>query len=322
MSVTVTATAPGKVMLSGEYAVLDGAPAIGMAVNRRASASVTRLAGDTSTAIAPGFSSTTARFRIDHGRVEWLHGKTDFALLDAVLKAAGSISEAVSIELLTQDFVDAGSSAKLGIGSSAALTVALTAAMHGVVDSDAIAHDAHRILQGGVGSGADIAFSYCGGVVEYRASNRQVERLQWPQGLAFRLLWSGMSTNTAKQIEKYQASRAAVQAGALQIAAEQAAAAWRSSDAQEVLSGILDYGRVLRRFDTKAQLGIFSPGHAALTDAASAAGLVYKPCGAGGGDTGILLGLDLAQLDYFVEQNAAVAIECELDPAGVRIESP
>ncbi len=32
----ITASAPGKLVLSGEYAVLDGAPAICMAVDRRA----------------------------------------------------------------------------------------------------------------------------------------------------------------------------------------------------------------------------------------------------------------------------------------------
>ena len=36
----VTASAPGKVVLSGEYAVLSGAPAICMAVNRRATVTI------------------------------------------------------------------------------------------------------------------------------------------------------------------------------------------------------------------------------------------------------------------------------------------
>ncbi len=42
----LTASAPGKVVLSGEYAVLDGAPAIGMAINRRARVQVTDISGD------------------------------------------------------------------------------------------------------------------------------------------------------------------------------------------------------------------------------------------------------------------------------------
>jgi phosphomevalonate kinase len=47
-------------------------------------------------------------------------------------------------------------------------------------------------------------------------------------------------------------------------------------------------------------LGIFDAGHAELVTAAEAAGLVYKPCGAGGGDVGILLGDDAAAVDSFI----------------------
>ena len=40
MSTSIVATAPGKVVLSGEYAVLDCAPAICMAINYRARATI------------------------------------------------------------------------------------------------------------------------------------------------------------------------------------------------------------------------------------------------------------------------------------------
>ena len=41
-----TVTAPGKIILCGEYAVLDGASAICMAINRRARAKVCAVNAD------------------------------------------------------------------------------------------------------------------------------------------------------------------------------------------------------------------------------------------------------------------------------------
>jgi phosphomevalonate kinase len=119
--VTVTASAPGKIVLSGEYAVLDGAPAIAMAVDRRAVASVSDNTNDECRVVTEGFeSSGDARYRI----------------VEAVCGARPAGRDFV---LDTRAFVADGR--KLGIGSSAALTVALVAALQQGRD---IFHDALR----------------------------------------------------------------------------------------------------------------------------------------------------------------------------------
>ena len=56
------ASAPGKVVLSGEYAVLDGAPAVCMAVDRRAIARVSACGGDWHRVTAPGYTDVEGRF--------------------------------------------------------------------------------------------------------------------------------------------------------------------------------------------------------------------------------------------------------------------
>ncbi len=60
----------------------------------------------------------------------------------------------------------------------------------------------------------------------------------------------------------------------------------------------------------------------ALRAAARALNLVYKPCGAGGGDVGIILGSDAAELDAFVAALPShfSAIDCTLDAGGVKID--
>jgi phosphomevalonate kinase len=99
------------------------------------------------------------------------------------------------------------------------------------------------------------------------------------------------------------------------------ALAWRSNDAKQLIAEYRDYCQQLLKFSVDHELGIFDAGHAELWRAASAAGLIYKPCGAGGGDIGILLGMDEVQLDAFAGKystNCSV-LDCEMSPTGVRI---
>ena len=63
MKNSVIASAPGKVILCGEYAVLDGAPAICMAVDRRARVEITEIDGDISDVSAPGYTNKLVGFR-------------------------------------------------------------------------------------------------------------------------------------------------------------------------------------------------------------------------------------------------------------------
>ena len=61
--IDISSSAPGKIIVAGEYAVLDGAPAICMAVDRRAHVNIS--SGDTEfhSVLAPGFSETVGRFK-------------------------------------------------------------------------------------------------------------------------------------------------------------------------------------------------------------------------------------------------------------------
>lgn len=297
---SVVASAPGKIVLSGEYAVLDGAPAVCMAVNRRAMATV----GD----------SPDGRCRVATPGREFSDGEK-FHIVEAV---CGSRPE-LTVELDTRAFAEDGT--KLGVGSSAALTAALVAALGGDVYVDALA--AHRRLQGGSGSGVDVATSVHGGLIEYRMCDATVSRLEWPDGLAIRFIWSGTSTSTKARLDRLAGSARAASRSELQLAAVDMADAWRSGDATGVLAAYVPYIAVLRRFSVDHDLGIFDAGHDELTDAARRTGLVYKPAGAGGGDIGTLLGPGADELDAFIAANAGLVhkvLDCELDRVGVTLE--
>ena len=299
---TRVASAPGKIVLAGEYAVLWDAPAVCMAVNRRAVATVKRRTDGECHVSTPGFL-----------------GADRYRILDAITEGARPPCD---IELDTSAFMSEGR--KTGIGSSAALTVALLAALEGSDDVYEAAMGAHRRLQQGAGSGIDIAAAVHGGLLEYRMAQRSVTRLEWPAGLAFRTIWTGVPASTEAQLSRLAGQPPRPSRSALLRAASRICKAWHSGSADEILVEYVGYIGVLRQFSVDHDLGIFDAGHDELTDAAMVDDLVYKPAGAGGGDVGMLFGRDEADLDAFLERRADLVrgvLPCELDEHGVRLEA-
>lgn len=153
-------SAPGSVLLLGEYAVLQpGGLGVAAAVEPRVRVRV-RPAAD-----ALRIEGTNG---ID--RFAWRAGAGD--LLDAVVDAcATELGRAPDPALVRVDsgaFTEGGR--KLGLGSSAAVAVAVTRALlggsGGRVRLDTVfrtALSAHRAAQGGRGSGYDVAVSTYGG---------------------------------------------------------------------------------------------------------------------------------------------------------------
>ena len=298
---TVVASAPGKVLLSGEYAVLDGAPAVCMALNRRAIAKVDESPDGRCHVATPGFA-----------------GDDRFRIIDAV---CGGVRPARSIELDTREFSDEGS--KMGIGSSAALTVAFVAALTRSENVFVKALLAHSELQGGAGSGVDVAAAVQGGLIEYEMKTRSVSHIDWPEGLAWRLIWTGVAASTEAKLVKLAKQAGGPSRSALGLASYKMAEAWRSGYTNNILSEYVSYIGVLRQFSVDHDLGIFDAGHEQLTDAATLNGLVYKPAGAGGGDIGLLFGRNESELEHFVAENSELVhavLPCDLDSDGVRLE--
>lgn len=178
---TVTARAPGKIIVLGEYAVMQGAPALVLAVDRYATATVsaTKKPGMTSpggAVAAPDVGVERATFTIaPDGAVQWdtpAHA-TQLALVTAVLEAGGSTlaSYELNVHLDTADLMDKRGN-KMGFGSSAALLVATATVLAAATDQPAPTLSdlvrLHRIFQGGRGSGFDIAAALTGGALVYQ----------------------------------------------------------------------------------------------------------------------------------------------------------
>ena len=192
--ITMTATAPGKLILTGEYAVLDGAPALVIAVDRRV---IARPRGAVPAGSSPFLIAVANEL--------------------AARRGGGDPAVRAATELAVDSSAFYDGVTKLGLGSSAAVTVAATAlalGAHGApldrAEVLAIASAAHAAAQGerGVrGSGADVAAAVHGGTIAFTAG--RVERRRWPAAVTLLPFFTGTSADTPTLVAAVLAARAA-----------------------------------------------------------------------------------------------------------------
>lgn len=331
--VSVVASAPGKLVVSGEYAVLEGGPAIVLALNRRARVRLSASDEGAYVIAAPEFGIPRAVGRLDaRQRVQWsgvdARGSERLALVASVIESMliDGAPSGFRAELDTGAFfsVDGGGH-KFGLGSSAALTVALAGAICAEAGRDAPLAEplmvAHRRMQGGRGSGLDIAASLTGGVIEYRRRGTQpksvpvIVPVRWPDDLQFACVWSGKPASTGEFLQRLAVwqRREPARYGALMreltAGAEAVASAFADHSANAVLSGISAYAASLERLGVASGLDIVSAEHRAIAGIAADSGVVYKSCGAGGGDIGIALTVDAERLRAFRARLAQAGLQ-------------
>lgn len=193
---TVSASAPGSLMLLGEYAVLSGKPALVCAVDKRISVTLTPREDH----VIEIFSETLGAYQTNIAALS-LEKPFNF-VLGALLQHKSNLKHGYDIHVIS-DF-----SHTIGLGSSAAVTVATLAALATSLELNSTPHD--LIQQGceviravqGMGSGADIAASVHGGMVHYQAAPLNAEKLSATYPLT--LWYSGSKTPTAEAIKKVQ----------------------------------------------------------------------------------------------------------------------
>jgi phosphomevalonate kinase len=265
------ATAPGKIMLLGEYIALEGYPSLLVAVDRYAEAST-------------GMQSPAP------GRKSW---QVERPLPD--LAGVNALSERLQLSgwytVDTSAFLNR-EGVKLGLGSSAAAIVslaALAAPNRSLLERFLLARDTHAHSQQEVGSGADVATSTFGGLLIYRkdpllythlASEQiQVELLCLETGLA-------ASTTTLVKAVSAQRKRPNVERlfGTMSEAAEAGISALRAKDSARVILWLGQYGRLVRALGEAVGTALWLPIHSQADEIAKNFGGCAKPTGAGGGD--------------------------------------
>ncbi|MGH8829143.1 MAG: mevalonate kinase family protein [Jiangellaceae bacterium] len=236
-------------------------------------------------------------------------------------------------ELDTDDFFADGGS-KIGLGSSAALTVALAGALFTAAGRRAPTVDwlidAHRRMQDGRGSGLDIAASLRGGVLIYRLGSEAVDAapVSLPPEIEWCCVWSGVSASTSDFLQKIaqwrerEPSRYAALMAELTETADAGVTAVRHGDGAALLDAVTSYAELLARFGADSGSDIVSREHREIGAAAAASGVPYKTCGAGGGDIGIALAANVGKLAEFrrlIGQAGFRALDLAVDPQGLSV---
>ena len=184
----VQASAPGSLMLMGEHAVLRGQPALVCAINKRMKVILTPRA-DQAVVMhsALGAHETT---------LDELAPNESFRfVLGAIRACKEGLAQGFDLDIRSE------MSHQMGLGSSAAVTVAVLAALAGAQgrkpDPKCLLECGTKIIrkvQGGVGSGADVAASTHGGCLRFLADRLEAEKLTTTPQLT--VLYSGSKTPT------------------------------------------------------------------------------------------------------------------------------
>lgn len=304
-------SAPGKAFLIGEYAVLEGADAVVMAVSRRV---VLRQA-------TGRMRPLVARAR--RAAAEFL-GRPDLA---------GTAWRADSSALYH-------GRRKLGLGSSAAVVVAAVAsAFHesgeAITSPEVrrriwdVARGVHDSFQRAAGSGGDLAASVHGGYLVLRRGDSGLpECSPWrlAPGVRLAFLWSGRPASTRVMVEACRRVRSARAYDRLIASLASVAhdlVRRGPDDARVVIATFEEYRNLMDRLGRLAGLPIVDPFVESVAQAARRFGGAAKPSGAGGGD--IVVAALPADVDWRAFREAVGPgphefLDLDGDPWGVRAE--
>lgn len=319
------ASAPGKVMVAGEYAVLSGAHALVLAVDARATARLAPFGASSSGSPGPNASSPAPA-----------------TLPPEVLLTQREAERSLGVtpmELSIDTRALREGDRKLGLGSSAAGAAAAAAAVFASAGRDpATARD--EIFRAALaghhavaphGSGADVAAASFGGMLRYRreGDDVQITPRAMPRSVKALLVWTGSPVRTSELVDRVRALAARdarAHAAAIDALADAAASldgAIDADDAASIFAATEAHHDAMRTLGEKADAPIVTPSLARLADIARSFGGASKPSGAGGGDVALLFAppaIDTAALGAALVKSELRLLSLALGAEGARLE--
>ena len=299
--------------------MLHGATAIVSAVSVRAKASIE---GTGALVLQSGVRSHLVR---ESGIFERTPGTL---LANAVLKQLErehfeSLRGTLRLDTLDFSIPRGEKRVKFGLGSSAALTVALTALIFELAPKGApndkkslfeISQKAHELVSPG-GSGVDVAAAVFGGNFLYTRGEPKARKALTqlcPPELKALAVFSGSAQSTSSFIEKvrdFQRADSAAHDAIMSRIKNASALMAKSGDPREYCKAVGEHLEAERELGERAGADIVSAPHALIAATARTHGGAAKPSGAGGGDVAIA----------FVPKENVALFEGDLLRAGLQV---
>lgn len=314
-----TASAPGKVILFGEHAVVSGTPALGSAINLRAKIIVEDLPGrleiEACNLMLRGFTLDLTTGRVNSPGV-----------LDATKYVSAVLKEFKSDGLRVK--VDSDIPPAAGLGSSAAIVVATVAALNEhmnlgltIEDIASISYRIEKTVQQGMGSPMDTAVSTFGG---YQLVSETVQEIDLPE-MELVVGCTDKEHNTRSEVQKVQGLRSRYPDIVEPIFCAIGAISTRAvplirDNRLEELGQLMDFNQGLLE-----ALGVGTRELSELVYAARGAGHAQgaKLTGAGGGGCMIALPSTVGSTSVLValKQARGTAFKVKTGGAGMRLEA-
>jgi len=328
-------SAPGKLVILGEYAVLEGFKAVSMAVNRRVYCERTKNNKIT----VSGLNSKQLNVFVKLNKaIITGPDKYKFKLAQQLFNTA----LAHKFKIPNGDYkLDSRelyrNKSKLGLGSSGALTVALAAQLFDQPQDKnklfEFALVAHRAYSGNKGSGIDVATSCFGGIIEYELINSKpkINQINSSDILENNLLVidTGKSQNTRDYLEKVKNLKihnSDLYFKIFENLKDQAENLknnlFKQDNFTNFQAALEQNNQALLKLEQTADIKIFSHEILDIINLSKQFGGSAKPSGAGGGDL-VLAFIPKAQRTDFLtrlEQSSYSHIPASVDHNGVLIK--
>ena len=312
---------PGKLMLAGEYAVLQpGGRALAVAVGP--SLVVGACPSDEWTFSSPGFGEAGGG----------LPGPG--TLVGEAIEAARAVCGRARLEFGPSRIEVRRALPQHGLGSSAALSVAVIAVSWasaggeldraGKATVHRAAHRAHFRAQGRRGSGYDVATVCHGGLLELVRTRGDpelppsIQPLRWPRALRALRVWTGTAADTRELVHRARAC----DPSPLADAETAVAGAFEGGSVRAVLDALAYAECTFVEWSERHNLGLVTSEHPAVGRVVGEHALVRRTSGAGGGDSVLLLGIEGEAFDrasHLLGEAGLWVEELERDGEGVGI---